>query len=749
MKRAAASFTVLAAIAIGARAEEIHVATNGYDTAHGNASDPFRTIQHAAEVAQPGDVITVHGGVYRERINPPRGGESDAKRIVYQAAPGERVEIKGSEVAKGWTKCEGDVWKVALPNSFFGKFNPYSDLIRGDWFNPKGREHHTGAVYLNGDWLIEAAKLDDVLNAGGQLSYEEKGGCLLNVAWFQPAKGAKMPATKYVAQNGVKNAPCTEGGECIGWIENGDWASYDNVDFGADAESIEIRAASVTGGGVIEIRDGSSTGELLGTCAVADTGDWQAWQSFTAKIKPVSGSKKLCMLFRPPLSTKKASPLWFAKVEGDSTTIWAQFKGVDPNKELVEINARQTVFYPDKPGRNFITVRGFTMEHAATPWAPPTAEQPGLIGTHWSKGWIIESNIVRYSKCSGIALGKHGDQFDNTSANSAEGYVKTIERAHAFTIPWTKENVGGHIVRNNHISHCEQTGIVGSMGCAFSTVTGNVIHDIYRHKLFTGAEMGGIKFHASIDVVISGNHIYRSGTFGIWLDWMAQGTQVSGNLLHDNGGQDLFMEVDHGPYVIANNIILSQQAHLANSRGGAYVHNLVAGNQRIAHDNRETPFHKAHSTEVVALHNCPIGDARWINNILFSRCNLNAYDKAPLPVTMAGNVFLKGSAPGQYEAAPLIKPDFDPGAAIVEKEDGWYLDITLDQSWRTEQPRKLVTGELLGKAQIPNLPFENRDGSPLRIDTDYFGKKRDAANPFPGPFEISEGGKQTIKVWPK
>jgi hypothetical protein len=35
----------------------------------------------------------------------------------------------------------------------------------------------------------------------------------------------------------------------------------------------------------------------------------------------------------------------------------------------------------------------------------------------------------------------------------------------------------------------------------------------------------------------------------------------------------------------------------------------------------------------------------------------------------------------------------------------------------------------------------------VAIDTDYFGKKRNGKNPFPGPFEISEGGKQTLKVW--
>ena len=75
--------------------------------------------------------------------------------------------------------------------------------------------------------------------------------------------------------------------------------------------------------------------------------------------------------------------LWFGQVDKESTTIWAQFKGVNPNEQVVEINVRRTVFYPDKPGLNYLTVRGFILRHAATPWAPPTAEQVGLI-----RAWI-------------------------------------------------------------------------------------------------------------------------------------------------------------------------------------------------------------------------------------------------------------------------------------------------------------------------------------------------------------------------
>jgi alpha-L-arabinofuranosidase len=101
MKHSTVSLTVLLLASCGtpvASATEFHVAINGNDTNDGSSAKPFKTISAAARVAQSGDIITVHKGTYRERVTPPRGGESDAKRIVYQAAPGEKVEIKGSEV---------------------------------------------------------------------------------------------------------------------------------------------------------------------------------------------------------------------------------------------------------------------------------------------------------------------------------------------------------------------------------------------------------------------------------------------------------------------------------------------------------------------------------------------------------------------------------------------------------------------------------------------------------------------------
>ena len=762
MRRTIITFLGITAFTAIIPAAEIHVASSGNDANPGTPAAPLRTIQRAADRARPGDVITVHAGTYRERVTPPRGGESGARRIVYQVVPGETVEIKGSEVVKGWVKVQDAVWKVTLSNSFFGGFNPYRDLIHGDWFDPRGREHHTGAVYLNGDWLIEAAKRDEVLMPAGTTPLwltQADQQSLLNVAWLRPGgvgeNAGRIPATGFAAQHGVQTAPCSEGGECIGWIEHGDWVRYERMDLGQRTEQLEIRAASATDGGIIELRLDAPDGELLGICSVPNTGGWQSWSSFNTKIKPVSGVKTLCLVFRTHKSDAlKAqalnTQLWFAEVDKENTTIWAQFKGVNPNEQLVEINVRRTVFYPDKPGMNYITVRGFVLCQAATPWAPPTAEQVGMIGTHWSQGWIIESNTISHSTCSGIALGKYGDQWDNTSADTAEGYVKTIERA--LRNGWNKGTIGHHIVRDNTITHCEQAGIVGSLGAAFSTVTGNTIHDIHVRRLFSGAEMAGIKFHAAIDTTIRGNHIYRTCR-GLWLDWMAQGTRVSGNLFHDNAAEDLFVEVNHGPFLVDNNLFLSAVSLLDVSEGGAYVHNLFTGKIISQPEpNRETPYHPAHTTALAGLVKIKGGDNRFYNNIVVGQgestagFGLRVYDARELPLQTGGNVYYNGARPYAKETNPIVRAVVDPKVKAVT--DGDSVTLQLNPGPELKQPTTpLVTSALLGTAKVPGLSYENADGSPVKIVGDYFGKKRDAASPSPGPFEALGAGPITLKVW--
>ena len=233
------------------------------------------------------------------------------------------------------------------------------------------------------------------------------------------------------------------------------------------------------------------------------------------------------------------------------TILYANFQGLNPNEETVEISVRRTCFHPEKEGVNYITLSGFTVRQAATQWAPPTAYQEGMIGPHWSKGWIIEDCEIYESKCSGISLGKYlQPENDNKWSRWKYKDGTQTERdciCQAQREGWSKERIGSHTVRRCDIHDCGQTGIVGHLGGVFSVIEGNKIHHINNKQNLCGAEIGGIKMHAAIDVIIRRNHIYRC-TRGLWLDWQAQGTRVTGNLFFDvaethsqtlDGGQGL------------------------------------------------------------------------------------------------------------------------------------------------------------------------------------------------------------------
>ncbi|HEX3022717.1 MAG TPA: DUF1565 domain-containing protein, partial [Lachnospiraceae bacterium] len=369
---------------------EYHVAKNGSDQGQGTKDDPFLTINKAASLAVAGDTVTVHEGEYREWVNPRFKGLSDKRRIVYQAAEGEKVVIKGSEHIQNWQKVEGNVWKTILPNSLFGDHNPYLQKVFGDWIVTVEETKHLGDVYLGGMSFYEVNSYEQLLN----------------------------PVVR------------------------------------------------------TEVLD-----------------------HWTQRVVPIH-------------NTEQTKYVWYTEVDTENTTIYANFQGSDPNREFVEINVRRSCFYPKETGIDYITVRGFEMAHAATPWAPPTADQPGLLGANWSKGWIIENNIIHDAKCSAISIGKEASTGNNYRSirKDKPGYQYQLEAVFsAERNGWSKEKIGSHIIRNNTIYDCGQNAIVGHLGCIFSEIHHNHIYNIALKREFYGHEIAGIKFHAAIDVHIHHN----------------------------------------------------------------------------------------------------------------------------------------------------------------------------------------------------------------------------------------------------
>ncbi len=516
---------------------------------------------------------------------------------------------------------------------------------------------------------------------------------------------------------------------------------------------------------------------------------------------------------------------WYTEQDAakHETVLYANFRGLDPNQENVEISVRRNCFYPSEEGKGYITLSGFRISQAATQWAPPTAYQEGMVGPHWSKGWIIEDCEIYESKCCGISLGKYlQPENDNKWLKWKYKDGTQTERdciCQASYEGWDKEHIGSHIIRRCDIHHCGQTGIVGHLGGVFSLIEDNHIHHINNKQNLAGAEIGGIKMHAAIDVTIRRNHIHHC-TRGIWLDWQAQGTRVTGNLFHDNClpydfklvggtfssvGEDLFVEVSHGPTLIDHNIMLSDRSLKLATQGVAVVHNLIHGSIAavgIGTDNgapdlpspRYTPYHVKHGTQIAGFMTILHGDSRFYNNIFVQKpvrkcmqaladimgsdgnmwddCNVKCgtfpYDGYPtfeewdsqfegycgngvpagnkyydhLPVWAEGNVYFNGAKAWEKETDAAENTTDTIRILLTEKEDGWYLDTNL-YDILTEKSCGIISTETLGMAFEPEQKFENPDGSPITFDQDYFGTHRGVLT-LPGPFAEKEAAERNL-----
>lgn len=551
-------------------AKEIHVATNGDDSAAGTQTVPLRTIGKAASIAQPGDTITVHAGTYREWVKPPRDGTSETERIVYRSAPGEEVFVKGSERVTTWTDQGGGVWQATIPNEFFGDYNPFALKLSGGWLN-YGQWHTRGDVYLN-----------------GKAFYEKQ----------------------------------------------------------TDAEVDETQES------------------------------------------------------------------WHARGDGNQTIIRANFGKADPNKQLTEINVRESLFMPVVTGLKYITVDGFHFAHAAANWAPPVLElQTGAVGPRMGKNWIIENCTITNARCVGIILGQApGVDYDDIDA------------------------YGDHIVRNNVIRRCGQAGIAGQKGATRSLISGNLIEDTNYRKEFGGWETAAIKFHNSVDTVISDNLIRGvfhqiQGAFGIWIDFGNQGVRITRNIIYDTQAATVFLEMNHGPTVVDNNVLIGQSVR-SNSEATVFAHNLFVDCGYDYHPDvkRRSGYFEPHTTKPAGRKTGTAQDDKWFNNI-FVRQGLDRVKTAP-GYQSDHNAFLEGAKPSSFGDKNSVVTPYAAKLSVADRPLGVTIMFSVsDVVQRLRGPQ--VNATLVGVFPTVGQTIEDRFGNPITIDKDTNGKPR--LQTFAGP----------------
>lgn len=117
-----------------------------------------------------------------------------------------------------------------------------------------------------------------------------------------PQVGTLNPYVRQEAETiawsvGVETEVCSEGGINVGFINNGDYIKVKGVAFGSGATSFSARVASAASGGKIELRLGSTSGTLVGTCTVSGTGGWQSWTTVICPVSGATGTQDLFLRF--------------------------------------------------------------------------------------------------------------------------------------------------------------------------------------------------------------------------------------------------------------------------------------------------------------------------------------------------------------------------------------------------------------------------------------------------------------------
>lgn len=127
---------------------------------------------------------------------------------------------------------------------------------------------------------------------------------------------ATLQAERFAAAHGLRVGSGSGAvGEYIGWLSNGDWARYENVDFGGDpATQFVARVASGASPGVsglVQVRLDSPTSAPVGSFAIANTGGWSAWRTVPANIDGVTGVHDVYLTFSSGQGADYVNVDWF------------------------------------------------------------------------------------------------------------------------------------------------------------------------------------------------------------------------------------------------------------------------------------------------------------------------------------------------------------------------------------------------------------------------------------------------------
>ncbi|KFY47020.1 hypothetical protein V495_02123 [Pseudogymnoascus sp. VKM F-4514 (FW-929)] len=251
----------------GSSPTQVPLTTDGFGTRSGNAERPT-TFEEAPWIYKRNDIYYL---IY--------AANCCSEDIRYST---------GTSATGPWT------YRGIIMATEGGSFTNHPGII--DFNNTSYFFYHNGALPGGGGYSRSVAVESFVYNADGTIP-------TIKMTTDGPAQvGTLDPYVQQEAEtiawsSGVETEVCSEGGIDVSNIGNGAYIKVKGVNFGAGAKSFAARVASATSGGNIELRLGSVTGTVVGTCTVSNTGGWQEWTTVTCPVSGATETQDLFLVF--------------------------------------------------------------------------------------------------------------------------------------------------------------------------------------------------------------------------------------------------------------------------------------------------------------------------------------------------------------------------------------------------------------------------------------------------------------------
>lgn len=281
--------------------------------------------------------------------------------LSYPTSNGSNIDyIMSDNPMSGW----GSQARTALPNP----------TLNGQNIN-RGNNSHTSIIEYKGKWYMfyhdrRISNADYKRNVSVDYLYYNSDGTIKTVVVTSEGPAQIKSLSPYDTiqaetiwkQQGIETEFCNEGGVMLTNISQGDYTSLKGVDFGTGAKTFEVRAASGSNGGTVEVRLDSPTGTLVATCTIDKTDGWQAWKTFSCNVTSFTGVKNVYFVYKG--SNEPFRLNWFRFTPTDPVGVHAAQKPVAPS-----VYQKPSVVNPlitaQTPGRTTFDLSGKVIERTA------------------------------------------------------------------------------------------------------------------------------------------------------------------------------------------------------------------------------------------------------------------------------------------------------------------------------------------------------------------------------------------------